>query len=258
MKKILIIEDDAGTSAILKLLFTINKFKAFTASNGTDGVNLVKEIKPDLILCDIRMPGMDGYDVKNTLGSCADTAAIPFIFLSAKNELRDIRYGLNLGADDYLTKPFNEDDLFEAIKIRLRRINELQSAYFYKKSNAGIIRRTGKKMSEKEQILVYAKGKPEIIKITEIVVIYSVGDYSNVICSNGRKIFTRKLLRDWEKVLPKKLYFRARRSAIINLNYIVRIDKWFSHTMMIKLEKISDPVIISQRNCKVLKQKLAF
>ncbi|MFP2994432.1 response regulator [Spongiivirga sp. MCCC 1A20706] len=121
MKKILIIEDNVdvreNTADILKL----EGFDAITATNGKEGVQMAIQLQPDLIICDIMMPLMDGYEVLEYLSNRPDSGSIPFIFLSAKSEKSDLRKGMNLGADDYLTKPFEASDLLNAINCRLEK-----------------------------------------------------------------------------------------------------------------------------------------
>lgn len=119
MHKILVIEDEQPVrSNILKIL-GFEKLEAIGAENGETGVALAKEHLPDLIICDIMMPGLDGYEVRNALFQSPDTAMIPFVFLTAKSDKVDVRLGMNLGADDYLTKPFTRDELLEAVFVRL-------------------------------------------------------------------------------------------------------------------------------------------
>lgn len=121
MKKILLIEDDAvlreNTAELLELL----SYQVHVASNGKIGVEKARELNPDLIVCDIMMPELDGYGVLEHLGTEANTKHIPFIFLSAKTERQDVRKGMNLGADDYITKPFSEEELVSAIESRLAK-----------------------------------------------------------------------------------------------------------------------------------------
>jgi DNA-binding response OmpR family regulator len=105
MKKILVIEDEPEMRRNLTTILRLEKFQPLDAENGRIGVEMAKKEKPDLILCDVMMPEMDGYGVIAALRANADTVAIPFIFLTAKGEKPDIRAGMNLGADDYLTKP---------------------------------------------------------------------------------------------------------------------------------------------------------
>ena len=125
MKKILVIEDEPEMRRNLTTILRLEKFRPLPAENGRVGVELAKKEKPDLILCDVMMPELDGYGVLAALHADTDTVAIPFIFLTAKGEKPDIRAGMNLGADDYLTKPVAKPDLLAAIRSRLERTVQL-------------------------------------------------------------------------------------------------------------------------------------
>ena len=121
MKKILVIEDEPEMCRNLTTILRLERFQALPAENGRVGLELAKREKPDLILCDVMMPELDGYGVIAALRADAETVTIPFIFLTAKGEKPDIRAGMNLGADDYLTKPVAKVDLLAAIHSRLER-----------------------------------------------------------------------------------------------------------------------------------------
>ncbi len=121
MKKILIIEDDPIIRELIADLLDASDYEPMSAENGAVGLQMAQEKMPDLILCDIMMPDLDGYAVLSALRQELATSAIPFVFLSAKADKPDIRRGMALGADDYLTKPFRRDDLLEAIEVRLAR-----------------------------------------------------------------------------------------------------------------------------------------
>lgn len=114
-----------NTAEILELA----DFHVLTAPDGKQGVMLAKKEQPDLIICDIMMPELDGYGVLRMLGANAATSYIPFIFLTAKAEKDDFRKGMNLGADDYITKPFDDVELLDAIEMRLKKHNLLQRDY---------------------------------------------------------------------------------------------------------------------------------
>jgi DNA-binding NarL/FixJ family response regulator len=124
MKKILVIEDEPEMRRNLTTVLRLEKFHPLHAENGRVGVELAKKERPDLILCDVMMPELDGYGVIAALRGDAKTAAIPLIFLTAKGEKPDIRAGMNLGADDYLTKPVAKSDLLDAIRSRLERASQ--------------------------------------------------------------------------------------------------------------------------------------
>src|SRR6185295_9581698 len=128
MKKVLVIEDEAETLENLVLMLEMEGFKALSAPNGRRGLAIARRELPDVILCDISMPEMDGYGVLEALRADSATIAIPFIFLSAKGDKKDLRVGMNLGADDYLSKPASAEDVLSAINARLDRHNEKEQA----------------------------------------------------------------------------------------------------------------------------------
>jgi two-component system, OmpR family, alkaline phosphatase synthesis response regulator PhoP len=121
MKTILVIEDEQAVRESILDLLEAEGFRGVGSENGHRGVQLAQEHHPDLILCDIQMPEMDGYGVLTQLRQAGTTSAIPFIFLSAKSTKGDIRRGMELGADDYLTKPCTATELLGAISSRLAK-----------------------------------------------------------------------------------------------------------------------------------------
>jgi len=128
-KTILVIEDQQAIRAnILKILNHVG-FQVIGAKNGSEGVELAKIYLPDLIVCDIMMPEIDGHDVLKELLQNPETARIPFIFLTAKADKPDIRQGMNLGADDYLTKPFTSDELIDTVLARLAKHETVTQPY---------------------------------------------------------------------------------------------------------------------------------
>ena len=129
MKKILVIEDEEFVRENIVELLDAEGFEVISAENGHDGVDLAKVMVPDLILCDVMMPGLDGYSVLAALRQESLTAAVPFIFLTAKATKADFRQGMELGADDYLTKPFTRAELLGAITSRLKKQTAVQQRY---------------------------------------------------------------------------------------------------------------------------------
>ncbi|HMU43090.1 MAG TPA: response regulator [Ignavibacteriaceae bacterium] len=121
MQKILIVEDEKLIRESIVELLTEEEFECYQAENGRAGIAAAKKYLPDLILCDIKMPGLNGYKVLQEVRKDNITASIPVIFLSALADSKDVRAGMNLGADDYIAKPFLPDELIASIKSRLSR-----------------------------------------------------------------------------------------------------------------------------------------
>ncbi|GEO02689.1 transcriptional regulator [Adhaeribacter aerolatus] len=131
MTKILLIEDSQDIRENIAEILTLANYTVLEAENGKVGVELAKAELPDLIICDIMMPQLDGYGVLHMLGKNPATSGIPFIFLTAKSEKEDFRKGMNLGADDYLIKPFDDLELLDAIEMRLKK-NQILKVDFQK------------------------------------------------------------------------------------------------------------------------------
>jgi DNA-binding response OmpR family regulator len=120
MKKILVIEDNEEIrDNIVEMLS--DSYEVIATSGGRAGLEALNREQPDLVLCDVTMPGIDGYGVLTAMRSNPKTSRIPFIFLTAKTSKDDMRLGMELGSDDYLTKPFTRKEVFNAIAARFRR-----------------------------------------------------------------------------------------------------------------------------------------
>ncbi len=125
-KKILIIEDQAPMRRNIALMLQMEGYEVCSAENGRVGLETARRERPDLILCDVMMPELDGYAVVQALREDESFAAVPFVFLTAKSDRGDVRIGMNFGADDYLTKPVVRDDLLAAVQVRLSRAEAVQ------------------------------------------------------------------------------------------------------------------------------------
>ena len=124
MKTILVIEDNEDIRENVEEILTLSDYKVLTAANGKEGVEAAQKNDPDLIICDIMMPGIDGYGVLHVLHKDPHTQNIPFIFLTSRSERSDFRAAMEMGADDYITKPFSGNELLNAIESRLKK-NEI-------------------------------------------------------------------------------------------------------------------------------------
>lgn len=165
MRTILVIEDEAETRKNLVLMLEMEGFRPLSASNGREGIRMARSMQPDVVLCDVSMPEMDGHAVLEALRADETTVSIPFIFLTARSDKKDLRTGMNLGADDYLTKPASAEEVLAAIQTRLDRHQEREAAAMSKvelKPNfesAAPLESLGLTPREAEVLLWVAQGK---------------------------------------------------------------------------------------------------
>ncbi len=128
--RVLVIEDEEQLRLTIGDVLESRDFEVLLAKNGREGVDLALHTEPDVIICDITMPEMDGYEVLKAIRNRAELDLVPFIFLTARHTDLDLRRGMNLGADDYLTKPFHNKDLIDVVHTRLRKIQGIKQALF--------------------------------------------------------------------------------------------------------------------------------
>ena len=162
-KKILLIEDQKEIRENTADILTLSEYDVLTAKNGKEGIELAKNNKFDLIICDIMMPVLDGYGVLHFLKKNEDTASVPFIFFTAKADRIDFRKGMEMGADDYLTKPFEDIELINAVESRLKRTEIIKKEFTKNLEglNEFLSRAKGfedlKKLSENKEVRIYKK-----------------------------------------------------------------------------------------------------
>lgn len=200
MRTVLIIEDNIDIRESCIEILELSGYMVFEADNGKSGLDLAIKHKPDLILCDIMMPEMDGYGVLYLLNKNEETADIPFIFLTAKTDHIDFRKGMEMGADDYLTKPFDDMDLLHAVETRINkhlRQKTYHSSAF--ETLEKVTSATGKGMDELKALISGRKVK----RIKKKQILYYEGDslsglylilYGNIktmkIAEDGRQLIT--------------------------------------------------------------------
>jgi CRP/FNR family cyclic AMP-dependent transcriptional regulator len=173
MKKILLIEDNENIRENTAEILELANYKVYKAENGKIGVEVALQEKPDLIVCDIMMPVLDGYGVLHLLHKHPEVQHTPFIFLSAKAEREDLRRGMELGADDYLSKPFEGTELLNAIESRLKKVEQLKRDF-----STGLQGLTGLMQinSGKDILQVLTSGR-NINKYKKKQLIYSEGNH---------------------------------------------------------------------------------
>ena len=174
-KIVLLIEDDPivreNTSEILELA----GYEVFTAENGKKGVEMAKEVVPNIIICDILMPELDGYGVLQIISNLPQLQHIPFIFLTAKSHHEDLRKGMELGADDYINKPFEESELLRAIEIRLKRTESFENKQQFSSTKTNVQEKSLKKIKNFDQFL----NQKKVYTYLKNETIYCEGNQSN-------------------------------------------------------------------------------
>ncbi len=197
-KKVLIIEDNVDIRENVAEILELAGYTVFEAKNGKIGVELAVKNLPDIILCDIMMPELDGYGVIYLLSKNPDTAAIPFIFLTAKAEKVDFRKGMEMGADDYLTKPFDDMELLSAIESRFRK-KEIQQS-FYSKSLEKLDHLISKNDGLHELKKIISERKSRQFKKNQAI--YYEGDRGNgLYLILGGRVKTVKLSEDGRELM---------------------------------------------------------
>lgn len=249
-KKILIIEDDLGVRENIITLLSEEGYNVLSAKGGESGIRISKEESPDVIICDIMMNGINGYDVLDELSKDKLTRVIPFIFLTAKADIENIRFGMRLGADDYILKPFKAEELLKSIEIRLRKVEENKTGY-----NISFQNSKDEKYSVDDKIFIKTEGNPVLIKINDILSINAENQYTSIRMIDGKVHLVRKSLSHWKDCLPEKIFLRIHRGTIINLNYLVKIENRYNSSLLAYLKDIKEPFVISKRYSVEIRKK---
>ncbi|HEX2867357.1 MAG TPA: LytTR family DNA-binding domain-containing protein [Ignavibacteriales bacterium] len=248
MKKILLIESDTSYSNYIRELLEDFGYKAAIAENGREGIKIARLVIPDLIICSTEISEPDGYSLFEELSKGPETAAIPFIFFApGKAGIQDVRRAMDLGVDDFLIKPVRSGHLLKVIETRLKKVDriiEKQENSSRKNNNKN---NSYKKLSGDDRLFLMVGNHPEIVKVSNIIYITAAEEYSNLYTIDAKNLLVQKLLKEWEKVLPSKIFLRIHRSTIINLDYVKRVEKWFNHSFRVYLENLNEPFTISRR-----------
>jgi DNA-binding LytR/AlgR family response regulator len=245
-KTILVIEDEKGIRENIKYLLETEEYDVLTAKNGEEGIELTEEYKPDLIICDIMMPGLTGFDVLKKLLEKETPLSIPFIFLTAKVERSDLRMGMGLGADDYIFKPFEADELLRAVSTRLHK---------YEKVNALVKTEPEEKtqLTLEDKLVFKVRDHSEFIPVENILYVSADRQYTNIFTTNGKRFILKRTIGKWEEILPSKYFVRIHRSTLINLNYVNKIQKDENGHYKIHLNCSQTVLEVSRRFYKNLK-----
>ncbi|MDB5261349.1 MAG: transcriptional regulator, Crp/Fnr family [Adhaeribacter sp.] len=196
-KTLLLIEDNQDIRESTAEILTLADFSVTTAENGRKGVEMAQADLPDIILCDVMMPEMDGYNVLYLLRKNENTADIPFIFLTAKAERADMRKGMDLGADDYLTKPFDDMELLNAIESRLQKHKRIMNSANNSHAFEGLLNE-----ARSAKLLTDLSGKSRLRNYNKKQYIYQDGDQAGyVYYVKSGKIRTSLLYPDGREIM---------------------------------------------------------
>jgi DNA-binding response OmpR family regulator len=234
----------------LKFLNVVSKvledagYEVFTADNGNDGLRLAASELPCLILCNMVLYGMTGFEVLEKVTADASTGAIPFVFFTADYNIEALKRGMELGVDSIIFKPFSVEELLNVVRIK---INKLRLA-----ERRAVTEYVGNPSSPDqnkagETILLNINRKKKLVKKSDIEYIKALGPYSTVYLLDKGRILVRKLLKEWESILPYEEFMKIRRSAIININYIKDLEKCSSRSLRIVMQHSKESFITSQR-----------
>ncbi len=252
-KTILIIEDDIDIQSNIIEILEEENYKVIDCANGECGIRKAKELIPDLIICDIKMPGISGYDVLRELSNLKETRTIPFIFLTAMVDRNDFRLGMELGADDYIFKPFRMKELLSAVKTRLNKHNVIIEDNLTSTNSESD---ESESYQPQDKLLIRINGRHIFITIEDIVFIKAENQYTNLMTTSGKTYLMRRAISTWEEQLPENIFLRIHRGTIINMNMINKMEKISGGRMSIRLKDIEEEFIISKRySSKIKKEK---
>ncbi|MBC7253372.1 MAG: LytTR family transcriptional regulator DNA-binding domain-containing protein [Actinobacteria bacterium] len=248
--RILIIEDDPAISNVVELNLRLDNYDVFLATDGEEGLKMVKEVEPDLIILDVMMPKLDGWQVLMQLKSDAVTRDIPVIMLTAIDDERSRVIGLRGGADDYVSKPFSPLELAARVKVILDRVSRAR------RPPAGAGEERGREVLE--QIPVQRGEAIKLIPIEEIHYIDTKHEYA-YIHTFDESYLTTYTLAELEKMLDSRKFFRTHRSYIVNLRKVNQIIKLSRNAMVVTLKDQKESRIpVSRRQAALLKDKLGI
>lgn len=238
-KKILFIEDDPNLLKNVKEILEEEGFIVKTEIEGESGLKSAFEWNPDIIICDIAIPLKNGYEILQEIAKNQETKSVPFIFLTAKVGKEDLRKGMQLGADDYIFKPFDINDLLNSIHLRLEKASQ--------RKPENVQESFDKKYQMDDKISLRSGNSMGLYTIKDLKFLCARNPYILLKFSNGKSSLLRQSLDEWEEKLPSKYFIRIHRSTIVNTEFITRIEKLSQSSYAIRIKDESDSFVISKR-----------
>ncbi|MEW6128058.1 MAG: LytTR family DNA-binding domain-containing protein [Acidobacteriota bacterium] len=206
------------------------------AESVAKAIELIERENPDVVFLDIQMPGESGFDLLEQIAANFKT-----IFVTAFDAFALRAFEVN--ALDYLLKPINPERLARALE-RLTAAEPIAQV-------------SQRKLEYTDRLFIEAGERSVFLKVEAIVCITAAGDYSEILTNNGQKSLVLKPLKEWEERLPEKFFTRIHRSAIVNLEYVERLESWFNQSYRVYLKTLSEPLMMSRRYAAKLKNKFS-
>ncbi len=266
MKKILLIEDNVDLAENIVLLLKEHGYDVSFAYNGAEGLKQIAGFNPDLILCDIMLPDYSGYKLLAELKKLEDFTIPVFIFLTAKTQREDLRKGMILGADDYITKPFTYEELIGAISSQLRKRQQFLNRVTTRSKESGSAignelssdktKKNKEHLNYADHIFINDKKHPGFYPVKNIVLIKTLRDYTQLYLFGEKKFFLRKSMIYWEGKLPKNRFVRIHKQTMINVDYVEKFDPISSYRFHVTMKGYHEKFVVSQRYSHKLKKLL--
>ncbi len=251
-KRIVIIEDNREIAHSISVLLKDSGYEVYTYHSGAEGLQSIIEYKPGIILCDIMLPDISGYKIFNETKKLNKQKPPIFIFITAKTQREDLRKGMELGADDYLTKPFTFDELMNSIKVQMKKRERIEDVV---ENNRNVINKKeiGDVLYYDDYFFIDDKKNPGFYLVSDIVSIKSLKDYTKISLNGERKFILRKPLAYWEKILPQGKFLKIHRQTIVNVNYVEKVENISSNRYRLFMKANNEIYEVSQRFRKKMK-----
>ncbi|GEM_PF-251908 len=256
MKKILVVEDDSGIRESLLDILQISGYDVLTASNGKEGFQIIMDESPDLVVCDVNMPVINGYELLGALNQRMQDEILPsFIFLTAKVDQKDIRYGMNLGADDYVTKPFNHNELLSIIKMRIEKREKI-SGLNQQQQTKEVVEKINHELNETvntskiNKLAIPTSDGLQFVPFDDIIRCEADRSYCNIHVINNVRLTVSKPLKEFEEILLANQFIKIHKSHIINLTHITKYIR--STSSYIVMSDRSTPPVSTRKKEEVL------
>jgi two-component system LytT family response regulator len=211
MNTILVIEDEQNIRETLVDILSLSGYEVFSACNGKEGYDKILQEKPDLVLCDVNMPELDGFALLEAITNRLSNQVMPaFLFLTARVETKEIRHGMNLGADDYILKPFEHTEVLKVIKLRLEKREKMLGAKSDKSATSS---------QQYTKLSIPTEEGLELVPFNDILMCKAERAYCTFFLNKGRKLLVSKPMGEFEEILIAKGFFKVHKSTIVNIDF---------------------------------------